>query len=254
MHPLDEIFQEYVRMRDNGLDVKEALRALRHYIEPLGTDARDTLSQRLRAWESRPHNQEPAPEPVHTPRSNPIKPLRNEMEGSWIECPHCGKKNRAQDVFCYSCGQMFDDVRSRHSTRHFATVTGNLFNEEFYGEDSMLVLASQDGLVRFELRPQMRNRELVIGRSTDSDAMRPDIDLANANAAEYGVSRLHIALNYDAATNTIQIHDLGSANGTFVNGQRLHPTERRVLRHADELKLGRLALKVEYFHPGEEIR
>jgi hypothetical protein len=248
MQVIDEIFREYVRMRDNGLDIKEALRALRHHIEPLGTEARDTLSQRLRAWENRPQTPEPA-----TPKPSPIKPLRQEAEGSWVECPHCGKKNRAQDVFCYSCGQMFDDVRSRHSTKHFAPASGEMFNDEYYGEDSMLVLKSRDNSVRFELRPQMRNREMVIGRSTESDAMRPDIDLAQANAAELGVSRLHIALNYDKSTNTIQIYDLGSANGTFVNGQKLHPTERRVLRHADELRMGRMVLKVEYQHPGEEI-
>jgi pSer/pThr/pTyr-binding forkhead associated (FHA) protein len=40
---------------------------------------------------------------------------------------------------------------------------------------------------------------------------------------------------------------MNSANGTFVNGQRLHPQEVRVLRHGDELRLGRMVFQT-LFH------
>jgi pSer/pThr/pTyr-binding forkhead associated (FHA) protein len=104
----------------------------------------------------------------------------------------------------------------------------------------------------FELRPQLRSHELVIGRNTDNSAMRPDVDL-EAEGAKQGVSRLHLALWYESRDSAIQAYDLGSANGSYINGQRIHPREIRLLRNQDELRLGRLVLRVRYYHPGDEV-
>ena len=52
MNAIDEILQEYIRMREHGLDVQEALRALKIYVEPLESDSREYLAQYLRNWES----------------------------------------------------------------------------------------------------------------------------------------------------------------------------------------------------------
>jgi pSer/pThr/pTyr-binding forkhead associated (FHA) protein len=53
---------------------------------------------------------------------------------------------------------------------------------------------------------------------------------------------LHLHVSYDARSHTICISDLGSANGTYINGQRLHPHEVRVLRDHDEMRLGKLVM------------
>jgi predicted component of type VI protein secretion system len=42
------------------------------------------------------------------------------------------------------------------------------------------------------------------------------------------------------------VTDLGSANSTFLNGQRLMPHEPRVLRDNDEVRLGRLVFRVNF--------
>jgi hypothetical protein len=51
MTPLADIYHEYIRMREHGLEVQEALRALRVYVEVLNEGERESLAIYLRAWE-----------------------------------------------------------------------------------------------------------------------------------------------------------------------------------------------------------
>ena len=53
------------------------------------------------------------------------------------------------------------------------------------------------------------------------------------------VSRLHCRLF--AGASEVEVEDLDSTNGTFVNGRRI---ERGVLKNGDELGIGRVMLKV----------
>lgn len=53
------------------------------------------------------------------------------------------------------------------------------------------------------------------------------------------VSRLHCQLT--AAADTLKVKDLGSTNGTFVNGRRVRAGE---LKDGDRLRVGRLELVV----------
>src|SRR6187455_1863296 len=47
-----EIFAEYARMRDNGLDAKAALNVLRYHIEVLSKPDREALASLMRTHES----------------------------------------------------------------------------------------------------------------------------------------------------------------------------------------------------------
>ncbi|MGB1287478.1 MAG: FHA domain-containing protein, partial [Aggregatilineales bacterium] len=173
---------------------------------------------------------------------------------AWVECSNCKSRNRKSEIFCYSCGHLLEAEQGVFDTRHFADATAELFSSDYFGPESLLILQSRETSIPIiEIRPQLRSHELVVGRSTDNSAMTPDIDLANANGAEKGVSRLHLSLKYETSDNAIQIYDLGSSNGSFVNGQKLHPKELRVLRSGDDLRLGRLVVRVRFSHPGEEI-
>ena len=86
----------------------------------------------------------------------------------------------------------------------------------------------------------------MIGRSSKDSALVPDINLAPQGADDLGVSRLHVALRYDANDNILYVYDLISANGTYINSQRLHAREMRLLRNGDILQLGRLALQIQF--------
>ncbi|MFQ3646014.1 MAG: FHA domain-containing protein [Anaerolineae bacterium] len=246
----DAIFQSYIQMRSNGLEAKDVLKTLRASIDTLPRDAREALALQLRHWE-RNHLLNA---PVSEESTVPIDVSPATVNATWIACPSCGKKNRRQEVFCYSCGHLLQPPSSERSdTRQFADATSQLFTDDYFGEDSVLVLIVRDTSQRFEVRPQLRSYEVVVGRSTDGASISPDVDLSSAQASEMGVSRLHLGIQYDAKANALQVKDLGSANGSYLNGQRLHPREVRILRNGDELRLSKLVLGVYFLHPGEAV-
>lgn len=248
MAAIDEIFNEYARMREHGLEVPEALRALRIYVETLQEGEREALATYLRTWEK-----DRLKQPIQ-----PIFPMKAIHEPHqamlWIECPGCHKKTRSREVFCYNCGQLLQPEKGKTDTKQFQPGTSELYSDDYFGIDSIMVLSSRSTPRHLEIRPQLHRRELVIGRKGEAEGMMPDIDLSPLQASDLGVSRLHLALIYDEASSTIQAYDLGSSNGTFLNRQKLHPNERRVLRHGDQLRLGRLSLKVNFLHPGEVVK
>ncbi|MBF6591452.1 MAG: FHA domain-containing protein [Ktedonobacterales bacterium] len=75
---------------------------------------------------------------------------------------------------------------------------------------------------------EMRKDRITIGRSRDSDIFLEDL----------AVSRLHTTVGRDASGRYI-VHDENSANGTFVNGQRI---AEHVLEEGDEIQVGQTVL------------
>lgn len=169
----------------------------------------------------------------------------------WINCPHCGKTNQRHEVFCYACGQLLEPVKGAYDTRLLSEKTVEPLDSEFFGPESVLVLRVRGSTETFESRPQKSDHEIIIGRSTKGSVLAPDIDLSNKQATDLGVSRLHLSISYDAPHSAVLIADLGSANGSYLNGQRMMAREVRVLRHGDELRLGKLVLMASFRHPGK---
>jgi pSer/pThr/pTyr-binding forkhead associated (FHA) protein len=82
------------------------------------------------------------------------------------------------------------------------------------------------------------DRELVIGRA-DVDVVLPDEEVSGRHAVVRPVKR------------GLEVEDLGSMNGTFVNGERISgPT---LITHEAELKLGATQLAVEVPAPVEAV-
>ena len=76
---------------------------------------------------------------------------------------------------------------------------------------------------------------VVIGRLSElpGDA-RPDVNLNAFDAKEQGVSRQHAKIV--RRRELIYISDLGSSNGTYLNGRPITGNYERILRNGDELK------------------
>jgi len=82
----------------------------------------------------------------------------------------------------------------------------------------------------------------ILGRSDAENSYAPDIDLKGYRALESGVSRRHaVLLNF---RNTLHLMDLGSVNGTHLNGERLQPDKPYSLHEGDEIRLGSLNLSL----------
>ena len=77
----------------------------------------------------------------------------------------------------------------------------------------------------------VRKRETLVGRQKGCDIRIPSDD----------ISRRHCLLMFDRGTLTIE--DLNSANGTFVNGDRI--TGRRRVKPGDEIKIGPLTFRID---------
>jgi pSer/pThr/pTyr-binding forkhead associated (FHA) protein len=88
-----------------------------------------------------------------------------------------------------------------------------------------------------------KSDEFTIGRFDPSTNLSPSIDLDPHHAKEQGVSRRHAAIGWHQ--NFLHIVDLGSYNGTCLNGLRLFPFQPRRLRDGDEIQIGQLILCVE---------
>ncbi len=88
------------------------------------------------------------------------------------------------------------------------------------------------------------NEMMTIGRSDPQRNIHPDIDLAAHEAQAKGVSRQHAVVI--AKDNRIAVKDLGSVNGTRLNGRACKPNLEYRLRHGDELDIGELKLQVRF--------
>ncbi len=105
-------------------------------------------------------------------------------------------------------------------------------------EIGRLILMDMDVNAQF---PLPADNEITIGRVDPHRGIRPDIDLSKFDPASR-ISRRHARIT--SRSGQFYVEDLGSANGTFVNGRtRLKPQEPYPLVNGDVLKFGETTLK-----------
>lgn len=88
--------------------------------------------------------------------------------------------------------------------------------------------------------------EYSLGRSDPTRPKKPDVDLADWQGMERGVSRVHGKLHFDGGR--LYYTDLKSSNGSRVNGAGLYSEIPVALDDGDEICLGKIAFRV-YFGP-----
>lgn len=153
-------------------------------------------------------------------------------------CIYCGTENRESSSHCSQCGKELSETmldNPLQKAREQYTLPSAPDEPELF-----LMVRTQQGLIPV---PLPYGKVLTVGRADPDTGALPSIDLTVFSAQEFGVSRNHAAIDYTSAQ-APTIADLNSANGTFLNGQRLDPNQPRVLRYGDELRLGRLVMFV----------
>ncbi|QPC83231.1 FHA domain-containing protein [Phototrophicus methaneseepsis] len=86
--------------------------------------------------------------------------------------------------------------------------------------------------------------EMVIGRSDKVTDYAPDIDLTQYGAYRLGLSRRHALVR--RGQNTLELVDLGSRNGTYINDQALEAEQPQRLHDGDRVRLGNLTFRVAF--------
>ena len=164
-----------------------------------------------------------------------------------IECPSCGRKHRPGTLFCSECGVYLPTggpLRTEPLPEEELPVSraNPWVSEQVEGIEApsvplRLVVLSTDRQIQLPSTP-----EVQVGRLDAAHGIFPDLDLTSDGGLEGGVSRRHCKIHQRGSA--FLVEDVGSANGTFLNGQRLTPYLPHVLKDEDDLQVGRIRLRV----------
>lgn len=164
-----------------------------------------------------------------------------------IECPSCGKTYRLGTLFCTECGTYLPTGKTLR-TEPFPTdelsapraVAWNMEKPETADIAPYPVRIHVLETGREIVLPALP--ELLLGRLDPRHGIFPHADLTPDRALDLGVSRRHARILQQRGK--VYLEDLGSANGTFLNGERLTPYVLYPLPRQAEVQLGRLRLQI----------
>lgn len=162
-----------------------------------------------------------------------------------IECPNCQHENLDGTVFCSECGAQLTESHSivTQSIPADSRPLSPIDKRKTAAYAKQLdTWASLHLLDSGQILPLGDRTEFTLGRVSEAQPIMPDIDLTPYQAYANGVSRLHAVLKREGER--IFVMDLGSSNGTYLNGKRLKPNIEHTLNHGDLLALGKLKIQI----------
>ena len=83
---------------------------------------------------------------------------------------------------------------------------------------------------------------ITMGRNDPVSGINPTLDLTQYHGAELGVSRFHAEISINEGR--YYIKDMGSTNGTYVNGTKISPYKLTQIHHNDQIRLGHLSIVI----------
>ncbi|MGE5072574.1 MAG: FHA domain-containing protein [Anaerolineae bacterium] len=164
-----------------------------------------------------------------------------------IVCSNCKHTNIAGALFCSECGTPLagSDPLTTQNIK-----TGQM--QDVLKDKAMPPSVAPAGTINNwvtlhlldtgQVLPLSERNEFTLGRISDGQPIMPDIDLSPYQAYARGVSRLHAVLKREASR--VFLMDLGSSNGTFVNGKRLPPNTDHAISNGDVVALGKLKIQI----------
>lgn len=164
-----------------------------------------------------------------------------------ILCPNCQYHEITGALFCSECGAQLseatdDSTQTAEYTEKKSKPAENEWptafkpSESEIGKGVNLLILPDEQIINLTGKNQY-----TIGRATDDQPVVPDIDLTPFGAYDSGVSRLHATISIG---DTITVKDMGSINGTLLNGRKILPDSSQPLFDGDILSLGVLKIQV----------
>ena len=168
-----------------------------------------------------------------------------------ILCNNCKHQNVDGSVFCSECGSQLSG-KDALTTQHIETTELHGASKDKVGaqrgdDDRFQSFDVSDAWGSLHLLDTghvipLQKKEFTLGRVSEGQPIMPDIDLSAYQAYAAGVSRLHAVIK--RAPHHMVFMDLGSANGSFINGRKLPPNEEQQLSHGDIVALGKMKIQV----------
>ena len=165
-----------------------------------------------------------------------------------ILCPNCQHHEISGALYCSECGAALASPESLSTQSIYRSQSDGLprthpkvvkLPQAAISGDAALTLFLIDSN---QTLPLAGRTEYTLGRISEGQPILPDVDMSPYDAYNQGVSRLHAALKI--ANQRVHIVDLGSSNGTRVNGQKLMANVDYPLNNGDLISLGRLKIQV----------
>jgi len=168
-----------------------------------------------------------------------------------ISCPTCRNLELSGAIFCSECGARLVIIEMPSTQSIERNQTGLIMFQPRPASPppAPSVSASlSDAVVSLHLIESgmilhlTGQSEFTVGRVAEGQPILPDVDLSPYEAYSQGVSRLHSSLKLN--NNRLFITDLGSSNGTRVNGQKIMPNIDYPVSHGDVVALGKFKIQV----------
>lgn len=184
-------------------------------------------------------------------------------------CEECGYRNLTGTLFCEDCGLPVDmQVKEAYKKAILTNVPDQQMKPQAKAErvtadeppPTILFDDTKPGTFKFEAGSRLmfeiegvrepvlvktpQAKPIVLGRNDADSSFMPEVDLVPFEALRNGVSRRHAALKLKRKR--LDLVDLKSSNGTFLNGVRLDPGEPQQLRDGDKLQLGQMNITVRF--------
>jgi hypothetical protein len=171
-----------------------------------------------------------------------LEPSKSEA----IFCPFCHHKNANDAEICVYCGALLAVEaplsRTTEKVSPSPVIIGKVntlirhylpkLPENTFG---LFVMDNEEPLI-------IENSAAIhIGRLVQDETI-PWIDLTEYGAVELGVSRAHARIT--CSEGRYRLEDLGSTNGTWINGERLAYGKPYELHNSDSILLGQLQLTI----------
>lgn len=163
-------------------------------------------------------------------------------------CPVCQKDNPDGATICNNCyaplgllpvqeeptrDVKIQSVPKRSHANYMGLLTHNALALFIEGSEEPMILEV--------------TMQAVLGRLVPDARQQPRIDLSPFGAFDKGVSRMHAIIR--TAEGGFLIEDLGSSNGTRLNGTSLLPYSPKALQPGDQILLGKLEIEVLFRKP-----
>jgi len=171
-----------------------------------------------------------------------------------IICPNCHHKEFPGALFCSECGARLISL-DYLTTQSIQKTTSDILDESKLGSKPEILKSGTNTqqpeqnaelalfVIDSKQTLQLAGRtEFTLGRIAEGQPILPDVDLSPFEAYAQGVSRLHAALKVH--NERVAIMDLGSSNGTRVNGQKIVPHVDYPINQGDIIALGKLKIQV----------
>lgn len=180
------------------------------------------------------------------------------------KCPNCGHENRAGEIICSNCGTNLLTGEKPTETKKLDEKSKDDLTTEFGDEilstesSSSVEIFPSNATLRLEIvgsplpiNVKFSKPTLTLGRRDPATGALPDIDLAPFAGYRMGVSRRHSQIRR-TEEGYLELFDLGSSNGTFLNGQRLNSHTPYRLNNYDRVALGQIVFQVVFRVPTDE--